>query len=67
MSGQEVLRALRADDATRRIPVVVLSADATERQIERLLAMGAREYLTKPFDVKRLREVVEQSLGGGPS
>ena len=60
--GDQVLRALQADETTRRIPVVVLSADATERQVERLLAMGVRDYLTKPFDVKRLREVIEESL-----
>jgi PAS domain S-box-containing protein len=64
MSGEAVLRQLFEDPATGEIPVVVLSADATERQIERLLALGARDYLTKPFDVKGLLEVVDTSLHG---
>ena len=61
-TGDEVLRELQRHEATRRIPVVVLSADATERQVERLLGMGVRDYLTKPFEVKRLLEVVDQAL-----
>jgi PAS domain S-box-containing protein len=64
VSGQQVLRDLQSHEATRTSPVVVLSADATDRQVERLLALGAREYLTKPFDVRRLLEVVGQVLSG---
>ena len=51
--GDEVLRILRDDPATRRIPVVVISADAMPRQIDRLLAAGARAYLTKPLDIRK--------------
>jgi len=50
MGGQEVLRQLREDPATRETPVVIISADATPGQIERLLAAGANAYLTKPLD-----------------
>jgi CheY-like chemotaxis protein/two-component sensor histidine kinase len=59
LPGEEVLKRLRAEPRTCAIPVVVLSADAMPGQIERLLAAGARAYLTKPLDVRRLREVVE--------
>jgi PAS domain S-box-containing protein len=62
MAGDEVLRHLRAQPETRDIPVVILSADATPGQIERLLAAGARDYLTKPLDVKRFLGVVEEVL-----
>jgi PAS domain S-box-containing protein len=61
-SGQEVLQELLEDPRTADIPVVVVSADATPDQIERLLAAGARGYLTKPFDVKRFLEVVDALL-----
>jgi CheY-like chemotaxis protein len=47
MRGDEVLRGLKDDPATREIPVVVVSADATRGKEERLLATGARAYLTK--------------------
>ena len=60
MTGDEVLRRLRADAATRAIPVVVLSADATERQQRVLRAAGADAYLTKPVHVRRLLEVVDR-------
>jgi CheY-like chemotaxis protein len=62
MPGDEVLDRLRADAASRRIPVVVISADATHRQAERLTAAGARAYLTKPIDIRQLRGLLA-SLG----
>lgn len=63
MAGETVLQCLQADIATRRIPVVVLSGDASERRIKRLLRLGAREYLTKPLDIPRLLEVIAVTFG----
>jgi PAS domain S-box-containing protein len=60
--GEEVLRRIREDPRTREIPVVVLSADATPGQIDRLLAMGARAYLTKPLDVRKLFTLLDETL-----
>jgi CheY-like chemotaxis protein len=57
------LAELRADSATAAIPVVILSADATRRQRERLLALGARAYLTKPLDVRSFLASVDDFLG----
>ncbi len=65
MTGEEVLAELRADARTARVPIVVISADATEGQVKRLLAAGADSYLTKPIDVRRFLEVVEEQLGAG--
>jgi protein-histidine pros-kinase len=62
MFGLDVLRHLRADGRTRDIPVVVISADATPGQIDRLLQAGARTYLTKPLDVQRFLGVVAEML-----
>ena len=61
--GEEVLRWLRAEPETRDIPIVVMSADATQHQIERALAAGARAYLTKPIDVKEFLKLVGETLG----
>jgi DNA-binding response OmpR family regulator len=44
------------------VPVVVLSADATPSQIERLLTAGARNYLTKPFDIDPFLAVVDEMV-----
>ncbi len=54
MSGEEVLRRLKANKTLMDIPTVIVSADASPGQVRRLLAMGATAYLTKPFDVQEL-------------
>jgi CheY-like chemotaxis protein len=64
LPGWEVLAQLKAGAATRQIPVVVISADATETQIARMLKAGACTYLTKPVDVRVFLEVVRQVLAG---
>ncbi len=61
--GEEVLRQLWENPATRTIPVVVLSADATPAQKRRLLASGATAYLTKPFDIGEMLQVIDRTLG----
>ena len=62
MHGSEVLRQLQHEPATANVPVVVLSADATPSQIERLLTAGARNYLTKPFDIDPFLAVVDEMV-----
>jgi signal transduction histidine kinase/response regulator RpfG family c-di-GMP phosphodiesterase len=62
MPGEEVLRHLRRDPRTEGIPVTVLSADATPSQVMHLKAAGAREYLTKPLDVRQMIALLEQTL-----
>jgi len=59
MLGTEVFERLQADPATAAIPVVVVSADATPTQVERLRAAGVADYLTKPIDVHKLLTVVD--------
>ncbi len=54
LHGSKVLEALQAQPETAKIPVIVISADATPSQIERMLTAGARNYLTKPFEIRRL-------------
>jgi signal transduction histidine kinase/ActR/RegA family two-component response regulator len=66
-SGSQILRQLHGDPLTRVIPVVVVSADATARQIERLRAAGARDYLTKPIHVQRFLAIVDEVLKKGTS
>ena len=60
--GQEVLAQLRADPRTSDIPILVITADATATQMQRMLASGARAYLTKPLDVKRFLSVLDDGL-----
>lgn len=49
MNGEQVLRTLRAGDAARHIPVIMLTARRQERDIVGALELGANEYMIKPF------------------
>jgi len=49
IQGSEILRRLRADPLTRGIPVIAVSADASEEARGRMIALGAARFLTKPF------------------
>jgi signal transduction histidine kinase/ActR/RegA family two-component response regulator len=60
--GEEVLNRLRENPRTKSIPVTVLSADATRGQITRLMSAGARDYLTKPVDVRQLLRLLDETL-----
>ena len=62
LRGQEVLERLRNDAVTRDIPVVIISADATARQINQLKAAGARSYLTKPLDISEFFRVIDETM-----
>jgi PAS domain S-box-containing protein len=60
--GSKVLELLQKNNETKDIPVIVLSADAMEKQIEKLLKAGASAYLTKPIDVLELLREVDKCL-----
>jgi PAS domain S-box-containing protein len=62
LPGDRVLERLRDDPVTASIPVIIVSADATVGQAQRLLAAGAAAYLTKPFDVAELLAHVDRRL-----
>jgi PAS domain S-box-containing protein len=62
IGGEQVLQRLRDDPVTASIPVVIVSADATSGQIQRLLASGASSYITKPIDVRELLSIFEQTI-----
>jgi PAS domain S-box-containing protein len=59
LQGDEILRQLRADPRTAHFPIVMISADATATQIQRLRALGANDYLTKPIDVRQFLAMVD--------
>jgi len=66
VGGEEVIAQLNADEATRDIPVVMLTADATKRHLDEVVALGARAYLTKPIAVRQLLEVVDEFMQDAP-
>jgi CheY-like chemotaxis protein len=61
IQGWDVLAELQGCEATRHIPTVIVSADATEGQCKRLLDAGACDYITKPIDVTQFYRVMERT------
>jgi len=63
LTGLEVLRTLKAEDATRAIPVLVLSNSSREEDVQRVLKLGAVGYLVKAnLSLQELGERVTQLL-----
>jgi len=60
--GDEVLRQLRSDEATASLPAVVVSAEDDVTVVQEAMQAGADAYITKPFDVAELLEVVDGLL-----
>jgi len=66
MTGEDVLAGLRNLAATATTPVIVVSADVSPGQIDRLYAAGANSFLSKPIDVAELLHVLEDRLAKAP-
>jgi CheY-like chemotaxis protein len=56
ISGEEATRRLKADPATKRIPVIALTANAMAGDREKTIAAGCDDFDTKPVDMSRLLE-----------
>jgi CheY-like chemotaxis protein len=62
MDGWEVTRLLKADESTRHIPIIVLTAHALVSDREKAFAAGCDDYDTKPVEFGRLSEKIENLL-----
>jgi PAS domain S-box-containing protein len=65
LPGQEVLRLLKANPRTARIPVVIVTADASTGRAQELLTLGADRYITKPLDLNHLLATVDSFIALG--
>jgi len=63
MNGEEFVRKLEEHEKFRLIPVVVVSTDSTHNRIRRMLELGDRGYVVKPFSPEMLRNELERVLG----
>jgi len=63
LTGYEVTRRIREDEATNGIPVILLTARVQEADVERGFEAGADDYLKKPFSPEELRARVQAILG----
>lgn len=62
MSGLEVLEHWRANGATEKLPVIMLTAKAQENDVERGFELGADDYVIKPFSPRELARRVSAVL-----
>jgi len=62
MNGDEAMRYIKADERTRRIPVVALTASAMKGEREHLLATGFDGYIEKPIEVATFATLVASFL-----
>ena len=67
VNGYDVLEVLRDEDATRRVPILILTAVTMSRERDRCLSEGADMVMTKPFDPRDVAQAVDALLAPGPS
>jgi DNA-binding response OmpR family regulator len=63
LDGYEVTERLRQEEATRHLPVILLTARVQETDIARGVEAGADDYVKKPFSTSELRDRVQAVLG----
>ena len=65
IDGWEATRQVKADGATRAIPVIALTAHAMAQDKEKAMAAGCDDFDTKPVDIQRLLGKIRALAGGG--
>jgi two-component system response regulator len=60
VDGLEVLKAMKSDPSTRRVPVVILTASREERDVVSSYDLGANSYIVKPVDFDKFVDAVRQ-------
>jgi len=63
INGLELLNFIKTSEQYRKIPVLMISTETKEEDLQRALSMGADDYLTKPFDLQTLKKKVKKLLG----
>ena len=64
INGLELVSFMRGNDDHRETPVVIISTEASERDRQRGLDLGANDFLSKPFEAEALQAVVRRLLSG---
>jgi two-component system chemotaxis response regulator CheY len=62
MNGEDLVRKLEEHEIWKTIPVIVVSTDSTETRMKRMLSIGARGYVRKPFAPEDIRTEIERVL-----
>ena len=62
MNGLELVREIRADPKIRSVPLVIMSASSEAQHSEAAMAAGANFFMTKPFNLTTLKDVITQLM-----
>src|SRR5262245_11511839 len=62
MDGFEVCQRAKADEATKHIPIIFLTAQPQPAAVARAMSLGAAGYLVKPFDPVRIVDQINEAL-----
>lgn len=62
INGLELVRFIKSDERLRSIPVIVISTEAAEDDRHRAFALGADDYLPKPFSASQLQHTINKHL-----
>lgn len=65
INGLELIRFVRKSEHHKTTPLLIVSTQHTERDVERGLSLGANGYLAKPFSAEQLRDACREALARG--
>jgi CheY-like chemotaxis protein len=60
LDGYQVLERMKADERTKRIPVIILTTTDDEREVSRCYELGCNVYITKPVDYQQFSEAIRK-------
>jgi two-component system, chemotaxis family, chemotaxis protein CheY len=63
LDGLKLIKRLRADEAYRDVPIIIITTEGAEEDRQRALALGATAYITKPIQAPQVIELVREVLG----
>ena len=62
MDGYEVIKTLKKSEKTKNIPIIIISGLTDEDSKEKGFALGAVDYITKPFSITEIKQKVEKQI-----
>ncbi|MCX4245783.1 response regulator [Paraliomyxa miuraensis] len=63
LDGLKLVKRLRADDAYKDVPIIIITTEGAEEDRQRALALGANAYITKPIQAPTVIKLVREILG----
>lgn len=63
INGLELISYVRNNPSYKAIPLFIISTESSEKDLEKGLALGANEYIVKPFDPVQLQDLIRKYLG----